>query len=108
MNFKQYSWQWCKALAMVAGMLCVRVAMASDTISMPELQTQASLAMQIINFVMKWGGLFCAITGILVIGSGKAKGEMGSWMATLLILAGGLAAAYSWFNGSNFGSGFVW
>ena len=98
---------WAKAIALVAGLMCTQLAFATDTVDIPELQTQASAVMSIIQFVAKWGGILCIVGGVITIGMGKAKGEMGMWMASLAIMVGGLGAAWGWFTAS-FTHGFVW
>jgi len=99
--------QWGKALLLVASLMCTQLAFATDTVDIPDLQTQASAVMSIIQFVAKWGGIFAIVVGVIAIGSGKAKGEMGTWMASLAIMIGGLGAAWGWFA-TSFTHGFVW
>ena len=99
--------QYGKAITLITVLMCVNSVFATDSLGIQELQTQGDQVMNIIQFVAKWGGIFAIISAMILIGTGKAKGEMGTWLASLAIMIGGMAAAWGWFT-TSFTKGFVW
>lgn len=99
--------QWLKAIALTGALMCAKMAFATDSIdAIPELNTQASAGMQVIQFVAKWGGVLAIVLSVIAIGSGKAKGEVASVLVTLGIMIGGLAAAWGFYT-TSFTHGFA-
>ncbi|MDQ5921828.1 MAG: hypothetical protein QG673_1887 [Pseudomonadota bacterium] len=87
-------------------LLSFKFALASDTTGIPDLDTQATAAEQMIEFVAKWGGIAMIVVVVLAIGFGKAKGEIAYALCAVGIAIGGLSAAWGWF-GTSFAHGFV-
>ena len=99
--------QWLKAIALTGVLMSARLAFATDSInSIPELNTQASSAIEVIQFIAKWGGVTAIIVSVLAIGMGRAKGETATVLCSLGIMIGGVAAAWGYYT-TSFTHGFV-
>lgn len=96
----------CKLLVFFIIILFISNTYASDTTGIPDLDTQATAAEQMIEFVAKWGGIAMIVVVVLAIGFGKAKGEIAYALCAVGIAIGGLSAAWGWF-GTSFAHGFV-
>ncbi len=100
--------RYCRTIILFAIFLIsfVGTTNASDTTGIPDLDTQATAAEQMIEFVAKWGGIAMIVVVVLAIGFGKAKGEIAYALCAVGIAIGGLSAAWGWF-GTSFAHGFV-
>ena len=107
-NTKQNCIQWGKAIIIVAVLFGVFTgsAFASDTTGIPDLNTQATAFMTGIQFFAKWGGILLICITALLIGFGKAQGQVAHYLASAAIAIGLLTAAWGWF-GTSFSHGFV-
>jgi hypothetical protein len=85
---------WMKAIFFVSILFAANLAFATDTVSITELNTSATDAKSVINFIAKWGGMAVVIVVGTMLAFGKFKGEMATVLASLAIGVGVIAAAY--------------
>lgn len=81
-------------------------AFASDTTGIPDLNTQATAFMTGISFFAKWSGILLICITAMLIGFGKAQGQVAHYLASAAIAIGLLTAAWGWF-GTSFSHGFI-
>jgi hypothetical protein len=81
-------------------------AFASDSINIEELNKPAQSFINGIEFFAKWGGILLICITALMIGFGKAQGQVAHYLASAAIAIGLLSAAWGWF-GTSFTHGFV-
>lgn len=94
---------------LIVALLCLLFignAYASDSTGIPDLDTQASAFQKGIQVFAKWGGILIIIMAALIIGTGKAQGQVASNIAYVAIAIGMILAAWGWFSNS-FTHGFI-
>lgn len=87
-------------------LLCGYMVYASDTTGISEIDTPAGYGKNIIKMIAKWGGIAMIVTGAIMLGNGKLKGEAMSWLAGLICALGLIMAAFGWWD-TNFTKGFA-
>lgn len=97
---------WLKALLIVGCLLGIRLAFASDVTGISDLNTQLDNGKSTLGAFARWGGITVIVTGALVIGSGRAKGEVANWLWGIAIMIGIICAAWGYFK-TQFADGFV-
>lgn len=97
---------WIKAIFFVSCLTGAQLVFASDSVSITELNTSATDAKSVVNFIAKWGGMAVVIIVGIMIAMGKCKGEMATWLASIAIGVGVIAFAYGTYN-TRVSEGFV-
>ena len=103
---QQNSKQWLKAFLFVGLLMFAQIAAASDTTGIDDLDTQGKTWQNSISYAAKYGGIGFAVIMALMIGFGKAQGQLATLLASGAIAIGLLSAAWGYF-GNNFSHGFV-
>lgn len=100
--------QYGKAILIVAllFLLFISRAHASDSTGISDLDTQATAFQQGVKVFAKWGGILLVVITGVVIGTGKAQGQVATFLAYAAIALGCILAAWGWFANS-FSSGFA-
>lgn len=107
-NVQEVLVQYGKAILIVA-LLCLLFigrAHASDSTGISDLDTQATAFQQGVKVFAKWGGILLVVITGVIIGTGKAQGQVANYLAYAAIALGCILAAWGWFANS-FSSGFV-
>ena len=92
--FNRKSRKWLKYFIFIMAIFSVHYAVASDTVSIQELNQTATDIKSSTNAFAQIGGMLAIITGGCIIGFGKAKGELAIVLGSIAIMVGVVAFAY--------------
>ena len=85
--------------------LFVMVALAADMTGVAALDNTIGTGERIISILAKWGGIALLVSGGIMFGLGKVKGEALSLGVWIILGLGLIIAGFGWWN-TAFSSGF--
>jgi hypothetical protein len=91
--------KWIRIFVMLGALFLLRNVYAEDTTNIEGLNTMLTSGQQLLRILAKWGGVGLIVTGAILIGFHKTKGETMGVIVWILLACGLLIAAFGWWEG---------